>query len=132
MKDCKTRESFCLSILSIYTNVLSTFWHVYCCHVYFVFCKILKFVQAKSNILQKAGPPGLVFYGSEIACLPNWLGMVNASWLSSVWSEFFLQMKFIIFQRCPIKQAALLHRQFTPYNQLLIQPLLLVPEYYFA
>ena len=34
MKSCKGRESFCLCILTIYTNNWSTFWHVYWCHVY--------------------------------------------------------------------------------------------------
>ena len=50
----------------------------------------------------------------------------------SIQSEIFLQMKFIIFQGCPIKQVVFLPGQLTPYNQLLIQPLLLVPEYCFA
>ena len=119
-------------ILSQHTNDLSSLWHVYCCHVYFVFCEILKFVQAKNNILRRAGPPGLAFYGSELVCLPSRLRMVNAGWPISMQSEIFLQMKFIIFQGCPIKQAAFIHGQLTPYNQLLIQSLLLVPECYFA
>ena len=34
--------------------------------------------------------------------------MVNAGWLGSMQSEIFLQMKFIIFQGCPIKQAVFL------------------------
>ena len=37
-----------------------------------------------------------------------------------------------IFQGCPARQAAFLPGQPAPYNQLLIQPLLLVPECYFA
>ena len=43
-----------------------------------------------------------------------------------------LQMKFTIFQGCPIKQAVFLHGQPAPYNQLLIQSLLLVPKCYSA
>ena len=58
--------------------------------------------------------------------------MMNAGWLVSIWSEIFLQMKFIIFQGCPIKQGVFLHGQPAPYNQLLIQSLLLVPKCYFA
>ena len=120
MKNCKTTKSFCLSILTIYSNDLSTFWHVYCCHVYFVFCEILKYVQAKSNILRRAGPPGLAFCGSGLACLPSWLGMVNAGLLSFMQLEIFLQIKFIIFQGCPIKQAAFLHGQPTfTYSRML-------------
>ena len=117
MKSCKSRESFCLSILTIYTKDWSTFWHVCCCHIYFFFCEVSKYVR---------------FYGSGLASLSSWLGMVNAGWLGSIQSEIFLQMKFIIFQGCPIKQAAFLPGQSTPYYQLLIHSLLLVPECYFA
>ena len=49
--------------------------------------------------------------------------MVNVGWLHSVLSEIFLQIKFIIFQDCPTKQAAFLLGQPAPYNQPLIQPL---------
>ena len=41
-------------------------------------------------------------------------------------------MKLMIFVGCTIKQAAFLNEQPTPYNQLLIQPLLLIPECYFV
>ena len=61
----------------------------------------------------------LGFYGSGLAGLPSWLGMVNAGWLSSIRSEIFLQMKFIIFQRCPIRQAVFLPGQPAPYNHFL-------------
>ena len=44
----------------------------------------------------------------------------------------FLQMTFIIFQGCPIKQAVFLTGQPTPYDQLVTQPFLLVLECYFA
>ena len=47
-------------------------------------------------------------------------------------SEIFFQMKFIIFQGCPTKQAAFLPEHPAPYYQLLIQSLLLVPECYFT
>ena len=49
MKSCKGRESFCVSILIIYTNDWSTFWHVYWCHVWFFFCEIPKCVQTKNR-----------------------------------------------------------------------------------
>ena len=124
MKNCKSRESFCLSILTIYTNDWYNFWHVYWCYVYFFFCEIPKNVQTKNTRLG--------FYGSGLASLPSWLGIVNAGWLGSIRSEMFLVMKFIIFQGCLIKQAVLLPGQPVSYNQLLIQPLLLVPECYFA
>ena len=61
----------------------------------------------------------LGFYGSGLASLPSWLGMVNTGWLSSIRSEIFLQMKFIIFQRCPIRQAVFLPGQPAPCNHFL-------------
>ena len=64
--------------------------------------------------------------------MQSWLGMVNAGWLGSMRSEILLQMKFITFQGCSIKQTFFLPGQPSPYNQILIQPLLLVLEYYFA
>ena len=45
--------------------------------------------------------------------------------------NFFLQIKFIIFQDCPIRQAVYLPGHPAPYDQLIIQSLLLVQECYF-
>ena len=42
--------------------------------------------------------------------------MVNAGWFGSMRSEILLQMKFIIFQGCPTKQAAFLPGQTAPYH----------------
>ena len=50
MENCESTESFCLSILTIYTNDWSSFWHVYCCHVCFFFFEIPKYVQAKNRL----------------------------------------------------------------------------------
>ena len=132
MRNCKSIESTCLSMLTIQINDWSTFWHVYCCHVFYFFVWDSQYVQAYNNLLWRAGLTGLAFYGSGIACLLSWLSMVNAGWLGSIQSESFLHKKFIIFQGCPTKQAAFLTGQPTPYKQLLIWPLLLVPECYFA
>ena len=35
---------------------------------------------------------------SGLACLPNWLAIMNTGWAGSIGSEIFLQMKFIIFK----------------------------------
>ena len=67
-----------------------------------------------------------------LACLPSWLGVVNAGWVGAVRSEIFLQMEFIIFQGYSTKLTAFLPELTTPYNQLLFQSLLPVPEYYFS
>ena len=58
--------------------------------------------------------------------------MMSAIWFGFMLPEMLLQMKLIIFQRYPTKQAAFLHEQSVPYSQILIKPLLLVPECYFA
>ena len=77
-------------------------------------------------LLWWAGTSGLAFYGSEPVCLLSWFSMVNTGWLGSLWSEVFLQMKFVIFQGCSTKPAPFLPEQPASYNQLLIQPLLFV------
>ena len=100
----------------------------------FFFCKILNMCESRAtfDLLWWASPPRLAFYRSGPACLLSWLGMMNAGWLGSIRSEIFLQMKFIIFQGHTTKQAAFLPRQSIPYTQLHSQPILLVPEGYFA
>ena len=120
MKNWKSTESFCRSILTIYTNDWSTFGCVYCCYIYFFCGKLLNVCKpgTATYLLWQPGLPGLVFYESGLACLPSWLGMVNADWLCSMWSEIFLQMKLILFQGCPTKLE-----QPPSYNQLLIQSL---------
>ena len=120
MRNCKSTESFCRSILTIYTDDWSNFWYVYCCYVYFFSGKFLNMYKSRTTTysLWQPGPPGLAFYGSGLACLTSWLGMVNVGWLCSMRSEIFLQMKFIIFKSCQTKPG-----QPAPYNQLLIQQL---------
>ena len=58
--------------------------------------------------------------------------MVKARRPGSIRSEIFLQIKFIISEGYPTKQAVFLSGHPPPYNQLLIQPHLLVLECYFA
>ena len=53
--------------------------------------------------LWQSCPPGLTFYGSGLACLPSWVGMVNAGWPCSMQSEMFLEMELLLFQGCPTK-----------------------------
>ena len=119
MKNCKSTESFCRSILAIYTNDWSTFWYVYCCYVYFFSGKFLNVCKSRITYpLWQPSLPGLEFYGGGLTCLPSWLGIVNVGWLCSMWSEIILKIKFIIFQGCQTKLW-----QSTPYNQPLIQPL---------
>ena len=105
MKNCKITESFCRSILAIYTNDWPTFWYACCCYIYFFCGKFLNVWKPRTTTypLQQPCPPGLAFYGSGLACLPSWLEMVTAGWLRSMRSEIFLQMKLIIFQGCPTK-----------------------------
>ena len=115
MKNWKNTESFCRGILAICTNDWSTFWYVYCCYIYFFSGKFLNVCKPRTTTypIWQTGPPGLVFYGSGLACLPSWLEMTNAGWLCSMQSEIFLLIKFIIFQGCftklPFYLGSLLH-----------------------
>ena len=60
----------------------------------------------------------MAFYGSGPAHLPSRLGMIDEGWLGSIQSEIFLQMKFIIFQGCPTKQASFLPGHSAQYNNV--------------
>ena len=127
MKNCKSTESFCLSILTIYTNDWSHFWRVYCYHVYFFFCEIPQYVQTKNRLAH-----------------PDWHFMEWANMLTKLagYDEYrlawfhlvrnFLANVIYHFQGFPIKQATFLPGQPTPCNQLYIRPLLLVPGCYFV
>ena len=64
MKNCKSTESFCCSILAIYTNEWSTFWYVYCCYVYFFSARLLNMYK-----------PRTTFYIS-FEGLPTWIGIL--------------------------------------------------------
>ena len=46
-------------------------------------------------------PTSIDILWSGLACLPRWLGMMNAGWLGSIRSEIYLQMRFIIFKAVP-------------------------------
>ena len=76
----KSTESFCLTILAIYTNDWSPIWHVYCYHVYFFFCEIPKYVQAKNRLAH------LDWHFMEWASmLTNLAGiMMNTGWFGSL------------------------------------------------
>ena len=98
---------------------------IYCCPKN---CKPRKTIY----LLWKVNPSELAFYGSGIARLPNCLAMMNADWLDTIQSKVFLQMKFIILKSSPTKQTVFLPGQPAPYNQLLMEPHLFVPECYFV
>ena len=127
MKNCKSTESFCLSILAIYTNDRSPFWHVNCCHDYF-FCEIPKYVQTK-NILANLYWHFIIEWTSMLATLAGY-DEYRLAWFHPI--RNVLANKIYHFQDYPIKQAAFLPGQPPPCNQLLIQPLLRVPKCYFA
>ena len=74
MKNCKITESFCRSILAIYTNDWSTLWYVYCCYVYSFSGKFLNVCKPRttSHPLWQPGPHGLAFYVSGHAYQADW------------------------------------------------------------
>ena len=108
----------------------STFWQCLLLPCLFFFCEIPKYVLSKH--LWWAGPPGLAFYGSGLACLLSWLDMINAGWLSSMQSEFCCKWNLSFFKAVP--PSRLLFYLGIPLHIIssFIQPLLLVPECYFA
>ena len=127
MKNCKSTERFCLIILTIYTNDWSPFRHVYCCHVYFFFCEIPKYMLAKNRLAH------LDLHFMEWASMLTKLAGYDEhrmAWFHPI--RNFLAIEIYHFQGCSIKQAVFLPGQPAPCNQLLIQLLLLVPECYFA
>ena len=113
MKNFKCTESIYYSILTIYTNDWSTFWHVYCCHAYFFSARFLNMCKPRTKLylLWRAGPPGLVFYGTGLAHLPNWLGWLIQAGSVLCDQKFFLQKKFITFplNRLPFYLGSSLH-----------------------
>ena len=129
MKNYKNTESFCHNILATYKNACPTFWYIYCCYVYYSFSgKFLNVCRPRTTYpLWQPGPLRLAFYGSGQACLPSWLGMVNAAWwwmqvgsvacdqkFSCKWNLSFLRLSH---------QVNFLLAQLAPYNQFLTQPL---------
>ena len=103
MKSCKSTESFCLSILTIYTNDWSPFWRVYCYHVYFFFWEIPKYVQANNRLAH------LDWYFMEWASMLTKLAGYDEYRLARFHPiRYFLANEIYHFQGCPIKQAAFL------------------------
>ena len=125
MKNCKGTESSSRSILAIYRNDWSTFWYVYCFYVYFFSGKFRNVRKPRTTLypLWQPDPPGLAFYGSGLACLPSWLGMINVGWLCSMLLDIFCKWNLSFFKAVSPKQPAFLLVHPVPYNQLLIQPI---------
>ena len=126
MESCKSRESFCISILTIYTNdqLLDMFTGAM-----FIF----SFVRFVNMCEPRTGWPtsiGILWkWASESAKLAG-DGECRLTRFQLI--RNFLANKIYLFQGCPMKQAVFLPGQPAPYNQLFIQPLLLVPECYSA
>ena len=86
MKNCKSTESFCLSILTIYTNAWFTFLHSYCCQnliskireVWIQPKRTSFFLKKKSWLLWRDFPP---------RCVPRnqtFSGKLNLSFFKAV------------------------------------------------
>ena len=70
-------------ILSQHTNYYTNDWskQILTCLLMpcsFFMCKC----RAIFYLLWQVNPHGLSFYGKGSACLPSWMGLVNAGWLS--------------------------------------------------
>ena len=101
-KHCKSTESFCLSTLFTWMIGPLTTWCLLLPCPFFLtrFLNMCK-PRTASYLLWQVSPPRLTFYGSGPAHVSNWLGMMNAGWLSSMLPEMLLQMELIIFKDVP-------------------------------
>ena len=118
MKTWKSTESFCLSILTIFTNDWS----------WIDMFTVGMFIFYSATLMNRCKPRTGWF--TSIGILWKWArnrakqaGDGQCRRLGYIRSKLFLKMKVIIFQWCAIKQAVFLLGQPAPYNQLLIQPL---------
>ena len=82
--------------------------------VILIFCKIPKYVQAQNNILCRS-----------IAIIYGWWKQAGSVPYNQ---KFSRKINALFFQAVPLKGLSHLPGQAAPYNQLLIQPLLLVSE----
>ena len=121
MKNCKSTESFCRSILAIYTNDWSTFWLVYCSYIYFFSGKFLKVRRPRTTTypLRQPGPAGLAFlwkWASMFTKLPG-DGVCRLALFHAV--RNFLANETDHFSRLSHQTTFLLGKP-APHNQLLI------------
>ena len=131
MKNSKSTESFCLRILTIYTNDWST---------YILTSSLLSCFFFSERFLSMCKPRTTFYLFEGLAHLDGDFMDVGqhtygAAWgwwiqFSSVpWDQkFSCRWNLSFFKAIPLKRTPF----FPPYNQLLIQPVLLVPECYFA
>ena len=125
MKSCKSRESFCLNILTIYTNDWTTFWHVYWWFTVYWFlnmCRSRTGWCTSIRILWKWASNPTELTGAGECRMTRFHPIRN-----------FLANEMYHFSRLSHQTGCLfLPEQPAAYNELFIQPFLLVPEYYFA
>ena len=121
MKNCKSTERFCRSILAIYTDYWSTFWYVYCCYV----CFFLGNSQMCASLQQQHIP--LTTWPTWIGILWKWASVLtklarNGECRLALFHaiRIFLANKIYHFSRLS-HQTAFSLGQPAPYNQLLIQ-----------
>ena len=121
MKNCKSPEPFCRSILPIYTNDWSTAWYVYCCYVYFCSGEFLNVCKPRTTT-------------SPLNAWPTWIGILwkCTSMLTRLVGDGecslalfhairnLLANKIYHFSRLS-QQTAFLLGQPAPHNQLLIK-----------
>ena len=134
LKEWKTAKIQNHSVFLLFTQMIDPLFDMFTAALFIFSTTFLYMCKPRTTfcLFWWDGLNGLAFYERGLACLPSCVRMLKADWLGSMWSKIFLQMKFINFQGFFTKQVAFLPGQPTPYNQLLIQPLLLFPEWYFA
>ena len=81
LKEWKTVkvQNYSVAAYLLFTQMIGPlkFWHVYCCHVYFISARFINICKPRTTVYPfwQTGPPEFSFYGSVLACL----------WASSEW-----------------------------------------------
>ena len=126
MKSCRSRESFCLSIL--FAQMIGPLFDMFT-GAMFIFSSVRFLNMCKPRTGWPTSIGILWEWASKLAELAG-DGECRLTQFHPI--RNFLANEMHLFQGCSIKQAVFLPRQPAPFNQLLIQSLFLVPECYFA
>ena len=121
IKKWKNTESICISILTINFDMFTA-------AKFFFFCEIPKYVQTRSNILFHA-----MGWPAWVAIIWKWAWPLNglAGDGESRLDRFHVIRNFLANEIYRFSTLSHLPGQPAPHNQLLIQRLLFVPEYFF-
>ena len=87
VKEWKTAKvhNHSVAAYQLFTQMTGLIFDMFTAAMFFFSEKFLNVCKPRTTYpFWQPGPPGLAFYGSGLACLPSWLGMVNTGWLRSM------------------------------------------------